>query len=117
MTITLRRVTPPMMNSPEELENKASDPGDRTILVHKSATGKTMTERTSRYAITEAKRKGRSRSDLKVDDKERENSQTGINFPDRSREPKIEPRFEPKKAQNRHANSFNQHKVSKQDPI
>ncbi|CAG7869898.1 unnamed protein product [Brassica rapa] len=72
MTINLQLVTPPMMNSPDELENKASYPGDRAISIHKSSTGKTMAEKIPRNAITEAIWKGRSRSNLKVDDKERD---------------------------------------------
>lgn len=41
-----------------------------------------MTERNPRNATAETIRKGRSRSNLKVDDKERDNSQTGINYPE-----------------------------------
>ncbi|CAN6971016.1 unnamed protein product [Brassica rapa subsp. trilocularis] len=60
MTINLRLVTPPIMNSPDELENKASYPRDITISVYKFSTGKTMTERIPRNTITEAIKKGRS---------------------------------------------------------
>lgn len=70
MTINLRLVTHPMMNSPDELENKASYLGDRTISVYKSSTRKTMTEMIPRNTITEAIQKGKSRSNLKDDDKE-----------------------------------------------
>lgn len=97
----------PWMHSPYELENKASYRGDRTISVYKSLTGKTMTEMIPRNAITETIRKRRSRSDLKGNDKERDNSQTSSTLLERQRRSKIETICELKKAQSQHENHSN----------
>lgn len=66
----------------------------------------------------EAWRKRISRSDLKENDKEQDNSQTGSTLLERQRRSKIETICEPKKAQNQHANhSNNSTQVSKTKQI
>ncbi|KAL0700893.1 hypothetical protein Bca4012_057015 [Brassica carinata] len=59
--------------------------------------------------------KMRFRSNLMVNDKERNNSQSDSTLFDKSTRSKIKARSEPKETQRRHVTPTNQHRVSKQN--